>query len=55
MPGEKVSDLNLIPDEDINEDLWFYVVSDNLDLVDHNPYVSQKMTLRQLKEWLDSQ
>ena len=60
MPGdEKLSELDLVPDQDINEELLFYVAVPNPDRMNPdfsgNPYVSHKMTLRQLKTWLDSQ
>ena len=60
MPGdEKLSELDLIADTDIEESAWFYVVVPNPDRTNPdfsgNPYVSKKMTLRQLKTWLDSQ
>ena len=54
MPGdEKLSDVDSVPPSAITEDLIFYCVVPD----PNNPgtHISYKMTLRQLKTWLDSQ
>ena len=54
MEEKKLSELDDVDDSSISERLFFYIVIPNLDLVGP-PLLSKKMTLRQLKEWLDSQ
>ena len=52
MPGEKVSDVGLVPPSSITEDLIFYCILP--DPGNPGSFISKRMTLAQLKSWLDS-